>query len=124
MQQFVSRTQYAYQVRSAVGLDPDRYFASSSGYGGRTPVWTPDDFSQARLAAWGWLYRFALDQRESDVLIDKVARRQKPKAPACASSGIGSACKRSAVRPKGCCPSPGGSLSKEDPRRSSITSSS
>ena len=68
------------QVRQAVGLDPDRNY-----YGGSTrarPVWTPDVFGEARLAAYGWLMLFDQDQQspaddqpdEEDALQKRFAR--------------------------------------------------
>ena len=63
----LSRLDYAYQVQAAVGLNSERY------YSGTTSVWTPQNFGQARMAAIGWLYRFAQDDSKSDEFV--AARR-------------------------------------------------
>lgn len=44
------------QIRIAVGLDPDRrYYGSSTR---AQPVWMPDAFGEARMAAYAWLMLF------------------------------------------------------------------
>ena len=50
----VQRAQMAYQIRSAVKLDNNRY------YNGQNSIWTPGDFGQARMAAEAWLYAESL----------------------------------------------------------------
>ena len=43
-----------HEVRRAVSLDYQNY------YGGRTPrTWTPETYAEARMAAYGWLLKFA-----------------------------------------------------------------
>jgi tetratricopeptide (TPR) repeat protein len=51
------------QVRQAVGLDPDRHYYSSSAQA--QPMWMPDAFGEARMAAYAWLMLFDQEQ-ESD----------------------------------------------------------
>ncbi|HUG71001.1 MAG TPA: tetratricopeptide repeat protein, partial [Pirellulaceae bacterium] len=51
------------QIRQTVGLDPDRtYYGSSTR---ARPMWMPDAFGEARMAAYAWLMRFD-QERESD----------------------------------------------------------
>ncbi len=58
----------AYQIRSAVKLDIERYYS-----GGQNSIWTPGDFGQARMAAEAWLYAASL--KESDPKAGFAARR-------------------------------------------------
>ncbi len=69
----------SYSIRAALQLDPDRYaYASSSG---TVTVWTPTTFGRARMAALGWLYRFALEANQSDEFVaDRRKRAQQPAA--------------------------------------------
>ncbi|MCI0361269.1 MAG: tetratricopeptide repeat protein, partial [Planctomycetaceae bacterium] len=65
----IARLDYMYEVQAAVGLSSERYYGST----GRLAVWTPQNFAQARMAAVGWLYRFAQDSGKSDEFV--AARR-------------------------------------------------
>jgi tetratricopeptide (TPR) repeat protein len=60
------RTDYAFEVRRAVGLDPELNYAPSMT---RRPPWLPQDFGQARLAAIGWLFAFAQKQNQTDTFV-------------------------------------------------------
>ncbi|MFV1963987.1 MAG: DUF1583 domain-containing protein [Pirellulaceae bacterium] len=53
----------SHQIRQAAGLDPDRSYYGSSRRA--RPVWTPDAFGEARMAAYAWLIRFD-QEREAD----------------------------------------------------------
>ncbi len=46
------------QVRSAVGLDPDRGYYSGSS---QPRTWTPEAYGVARMAAYGWLLKYEED---------------------------------------------------------------
>lgn len=51
------------EIRQAVGLDYDRYFYG----GGSTPqTWTPGTYGQARMAAYGWLLKYAQNDGTAD----------------------------------------------------------
>src|SRR4029079_12744096 len=72
------RLNYTYEVRRAIGIDRDPF-----AYGvptGRITIWTPQEFSQARMAAIGWLYRLAQDESKGDAFL--ADRRQTEKRPA------------------------------------------
>jgi tetratricopeptide (TPR) repeat protein len=65
-------------IRSAVGLDPDGVVFSS-----RTrsqSVWTPATHGESRMAAIGWLYRFAADRKAAEEFL--ASRRQRIDSPA------------------------------------------
>jgi tetratricopeptide (TPR) repeat protein len=57
-------------VRSAVGIDSNLYPTTIRGGG----VWTPESHGRARLAAIGWLYRLASDEKQGNAFL---AERQK-----------------------------------------------
>ncbi len=60
-----SRLDYSYEIQAAVGLNSERY------YGGSMPrVWMPQNYGQARMAAIGWLYRFAQDKGQTDEFVN------------------------------------------------------
>jgi predicted Zn-dependent protease len=69
------RLTYQSQVRNAVGLDGDRVLYSTTNRG----IWMPLTHGQARMAAIGWLYRFASDQKQGDKFV--AERRQKIESP-------------------------------------------
>ena len=55
----------AYEVQRAVGITTDNYSIPS----GRASLWTPQRFSQARMAALGWLYRIAQQAGGADEFV-------------------------------------------------------
>lgn len=69
----LSRLTYQTQIRSAVGLDADRI-----SFAGSRAIWTPMTHGQARMAAMGWLYRFASDQKQADKFLAEWRRRIEP----------------------------------------------
>jgi tetratricopeptide (TPR) repeat protein len=60
------RTDYAYEIRRAIGLDPEPYYGPTMT---RRPMWTPQDFGQARLAAVGWLFSFAQKENKAEAFV-------------------------------------------------------
>ena len=64
----------AYEVRSATGLDPNRYYGA--GYSsGRVQTWMPLSFGQARMGALAWLFSFA---QKDNRLEEYLAAYKKP----------------------------------------------
>ncbi|HEY2251920.1 MAG TPA: hypothetical protein VGH74_12700, partial [Planctomycetaceae bacterium] len=70
------RIQNVYQLRSLIGFDSNRY------YGGQQQMasWGPFDFGSARMAALGWLLRFAERNGKQEEFI--AGRRKALEAPA------------------------------------------
>jgi tetratricopeptide (TPR) repeat protein len=78
------RLNYTYEIRRAIGIERDPF-----AYGipsGRPTVWTPQEFSQARMAAIGWLYRLAQDESQGDAFV--ADRRQNAESPAATSRDL------------------------------------
>ena len=73
----LGRIDYAYEARQAIGLMSDEYY----GGGRRMMVWTPREYSQARMAAIGWLYRFARDDKQADKYIENYKQAAEEAAP-------------------------------------------
>ncbi len=76
----------ASQVQRATGMTNDNVFFAS---GQTPPVWMPESFGVARMAAYGWLLRFEDDASESTKIGKDIAAGSKtgttdnaPKAPA------------------------------------------
>lgn len=57
--------QMAYSVRSAVGLGDYDYYS----YSGSRQAWVPNRYGDARMAALGWLYRFAKEANAGEAFI-------------------------------------------------------
>lgn len=55
----IYRGQNSYEILAATGIVSREYYYGSSG--GPQVSWGPSTFGDARMAAIGWLYRFALD---------------------------------------------------------------
>src|SRR5439155_24156204 len=68
---------YAYEIRRAIGLDPEPNYGFSTT---RRPVWTPQDFGQARLAAIGWLFHSAQKANRADAFVAEVKTRSEAAA--------------------------------------------
>jgi len=56
----------SYQIRRAIGLDPNYY------YSGSQQQWGVSDFGQARMVALAWLYRQAEKQDRLDEYVDAI----------------------------------------------------
>ncbi|MDB5388547.1 MAG: tetratricopeptide repeat protein, partial [Planctomycetaceae bacterium] len=60
------------EIRLAVGLTAqDNYGRQVASGRQRAATWTPSDFGQARVAALGWLFRFARDAKKADEFVAK-----------------------------------------------------
>ena len=114
------RTDYAYEIRRAIGLDPEPYYGPMAT---RRPPWTPTDYGQARLAAVGWLFSFVQKGNLGDGFVAEATKpglnRQRPQPASC---GTGSTCKRSAPTKTRSCQRPADSPSAADRARSSCIS--
>src|SRR5262249_1225265 len=66
-----------YEIRRAIGLDPEPNYGFSTT---RRPVWTPQDFGQARLAAVGWLFYFAQKENRTDDFVAAIKVRSEAAA--------------------------------------------
>ncbi len=64
----LSRTQAAYQVRQALGLDSDAYYY---GYGRSMQQWTPQTFGQARIGALYIVLHVANEQETAPAVIEE-----------------------------------------------------
>lgn len=68
----LSMTSVASQVSLATGLTPDnRYYAP----GQAQPVWMPEAYGTARMAALGWMMRFEQDAVSEKILRDSAAAK-------------------------------------------------
>ncbi len=63
-------------VRSAIGIDSNLYPTTIRGGG----VWTPETHGRSRLAAIGWLYRLANDEKQGEAFIAERKKRIEPDA--------------------------------------------
>ncbi len=71
----LSMTSLASQVSLATGLTPDnRYYAP----GQAQPIWMPEAYGTARMAALGWMMRFEQDEVSEKILRDSATA--KPEA--------------------------------------------
>jgi len=66
--QNLARTERAYEIQRAVGINSDVYYSNSNT---RPQVWTPQMYGQARMAALGWLYRFAQKDGASEAMLSQ-----------------------------------------------------
>lgn len=72
--QNLGRLDDVHQVRNAIGLR--EYFG-----GRRVAIWSPRDYGQARMAAIGWLYRFALNEKQDEAFVaDRTKTAEDEKA--------------------------------------------
>jgi tetratricopeptide (TPR) repeat protein len=66
VQRELSRIDNGTQIRIAAGLLSREYYG-----GGRMMFWGPSRYSDARMAALAWLYRFARDEKQADPFVER-----------------------------------------------------
>jgi tetratricopeptide (TPR) repeat protein len=73
-------------IKYAVGLSSDDPYSSRQ----MSTVWTPTEFGQARMAAVGWLYRFARDNKKGDEYLAKyqVPAQSEKASPTALMNGL------------------------------------
>jgi Flp pilus assembly protein TadD len=65
------------QVRSAVGLDPDRGYYST-GMNAAPRIWAPEAYGVARMAAYGWLLKIQNDAQAAAPAASSTSTDAKP----------------------------------------------
>jgi tetratricopeptide (TPR) repeat protein len=74
-----ARIERAGDIQRAVGLSTDSYYSASMA---RATTWTPQQYSQARMAALGWLVRLSQKNGNGQELIDRFRNAaEKTDAP-------------------------------------------
>ncbi len=71
-----TRLSMSSQIRQAIGLDPDRSYYGGSGR--QRPVWTPNAYGDARMAAYAWLIKLDEDEEaKSEDAAEEASSLQK-----------------------------------------------